>query len=108
MLDVVGEKWTLLVLREAFTVCGASRTSIAPSAVRAPYSAPLETLVEEGLLATEPCRDLGSRTRSEYRLTEKGLELSPALVCFAAVGRPMGGRHGGPRVEVATANAASA
>src|SRR5262245_62366901 len=80
-LDVVGEKWTLLVLREAFY--GVRRFDDFARNVgcaRNILSARLGTLVDEGLLRREPYREPGQRARVEYRITEKGLELFPAIV----------------------------
>jgi DNA-binding HxlR family transcriptional regulator len=93
-LDVLGEKWTLLVVREAFF--GATRFAdfrarlgIAPDVL----TARLETLVEGGVLARRPYRDEGQRQREEYVLTEAGAELKTVLAAFVAWGdvhRPSG------------------
>jgi DNA-binding HxlR family transcriptional regulator len=82
-LQIVGEKWTLLVLRDAFngirrfedlqTRLGVARQVLADR---------LERLVSEGILERRPYREPGQRTRHEYRLTEKGLALHPALVAL--------------------------
>jgi DNA-binding HxlR family transcriptional regulator len=82
-LEVVGEKWTLLVLREAFY--GVRRFDDFHRAIgcaRNILAARLGTLVEHGLLERHGYREPGSRPRSEYRLTEKGRELFPALVAL--------------------------
>jgi hypothetical protein len=86
----VGERWTLLVLREAFY--GLRRFDELQHAVgcaRNVLSARLATLVEHGLLRKEPYREPGARTRTEYRLTEKGLEL------FRSSSRCVSGATGG-------------
>jgi len=80
-LDLVGEKWTLLILREALNGVhrfadfhehlGASEPILADR---------LKKLVSAGILQVRPYQDDGQRTRHEYRLTEKGLELYPAIV----------------------------
>jgi DNA-binding HxlR family transcriptional regulator len=80
-LAVVGEKWTFLVLREAFK--GVRRFADMQAATRAPrqvLSARLARLVEEGLLRKVPYREPGHRRRDEYRLTQKGLDLYPIMV----------------------------
>jgi DNA-binding HxlR family transcriptional regulator len=104
-LEVVGEKWTLLVLREAFY--GVRRFADLHRALgcaRNILSARLRILVEEGILSRHPYREPGSRVRHEYRLTEKGLELFPALVALMqwgdryaadAAGAPVELRHRG-------------
>jgi DNA-binding HxlR family transcriptional regulator len=78
-LGLVGEKWTLLILREAFF--GVRRYGQLARNLRIPrptLSARLRTLVDAGLLeraryATEP-------DRFEYRLTQAGIDLFPSIV----------------------------
>ncbi|MEW9550121.1 winged helix-turn-helix transcriptional regulator [Nonomuraea sp. NPDC050783] len=82
-LDIVGEKWTFLVLREAFS--GVRRFADMQAVTGAPrqvLSARLARLVEEGLLRKEPYREPGQRQRDEYRLTDKGRDLYPLLVAL--------------------------
>lgn len=78
-LDVVGERWTLLVLRDAFN--GARRfedfTRHLPIA-RNVLTERLRTLVAHGVLRRQ--RYAGRPARYEYRLTAKGLELYPVLI----------------------------
>ncbi|MEU7862274.1 helix-turn-helix domain-containing protein [Nonomuraea sp. NPDC049141] len=82
-LDIVGEKWTFLVLREAFRgVRRFADMQVATGAPRQVLSARLTRLVDEGLLRKEPYREPGQRQRDEYRLTEKGLDLYPLLVAL--------------------------
>src|SRR4030081_2798136 len=78
-LQVVGERWTLLVLREVFT--GQRRfeeiqrnLGVATNIL----SVRLQTLVDEGILER---RAVSARSdRFEYRLTDKGLDLNPVLL----------------------------
>ncbi|GAA2675224.1 MULTISPECIES: winged helix-turn-helix transcriptional regulator [Nonomuraea] len=82
-LDIVGEKWTFLVLREAFS--GIRRFADMQAVTGAPrqvLSARLNRLVDEGLLRKVPYRDPGQRQRDEYRLTQKGRDLYPILVAL--------------------------
>ncbi|MEV0145350.1 MULTISPECIES: helix-turn-helix domain-containing protein [unclassified Nonomuraea] len=82
-LEVVGEKWTFLVLREAFRgVRRFADMQVATGAPRQVLSARLARLVEEGLLRKEPYREPGQRQRDEYRLTDKGRDLYPLLVAL--------------------------
>jgi DNA-binding HxlR family transcriptional regulator len=100
-LDIVGEKWTLLVLREAFY--GVRRFADFHQALgcaRNLLSARLRTLVAEGILAQEPYQQPGSRVRFEYRLTDKGVELFPALMALMQWGDRWTGDAEGPPVEV--------
>lgn len=63
----------------------------------------LRELVDDGLLAREPYREPGQRTRMGYRLTDKGGELLPVLVALmqwgdrwlAPEGPPVVLRHSG-------------
>ncbi|WP_271215435.1 winged helix-turn-helix transcriptional regulator [Streptosporangium carneum] len=82
-LAIVGEKWTFLVLREAFA--GVRRFADMQAATGAPrqiLSARLTRLVAEGLLRKVPYREPGQRQRDEYRLTQMGLDLFPILVAL--------------------------
>jgi DNA-binding HxlR family transcriptional regulator len=79
-LGVVGERWTFLILREAFL--GATRFAefrdrlgVAPDVL----SDRLATLVEFGVMAREPYREPGARSRFAYRLTPAGRELQVVL-----------------------------
>lgn len=82
-LAVVGEKWTLLVLREAFNgvrrfdqIRGHTGMSDSLLADR------LRKLVTAGALEAVPYQDPGRRPRNEYRLTEKGLDLYPLMIAL--------------------------
>ncbi|NUR85335.1 MAG: helix-turn-helix transcriptional regulator, partial [Nonomuraea sp.] len=69
-LEIVGEKWTFLVLREVFN--GIRRFADMQASTGAPrqvLSARLVRLVDEGLLRKMPYREPGQRQRYEYRLT---------------------------------------
>jgi len=79
-LGVLGERWTFLILREAFL--GATRFAefrdrlgIAPDVL----SDRLGTLTEYGVLRREPYREPGERSRFAYRLTPAGQELQVIL-----------------------------
>ena len=82
-LAVVGEKWSLLVLREAFLgvrrFADLQRNLGAPKAV---LTERLATLVDQGVLVRVPYQAEGERQRHEYRLTQKGIDLYPALVAL--------------------------
>jgi DNA-binding HxlR family transcriptional regulator len=78
-LDVVGERWTLLILREAFF--GVRRFGQLARNLQIPrptLSSRLRTLVDNGLLERVPyARD---PDRHEYRLTDSGRDLFSAIV----------------------------
>ncbi len=77
-LSIIGERWTLLILRDAFF--GAKRfgqfersLGIAKNIL----SARLNMLVEEGILER---RESSAGAHTEYVLTERGLDLQPVLL----------------------------
>lgn len=78
-LELVGERWTLLILREAFF--GVQRFGQLARNLNIPrptLSSRLRMLVDVGLLARVPySRD---PERHEYRLTEAGRDLFAAIV----------------------------
>jgi len=78
-LDVIGERWTLLVLRDAFF--GAKRFEQFQKSLgiaRNILTARLNRLVEEGILERRPV----DSSRFEYVLTERGLDLQPVLLAM--------------------------
>ncbi len=82
-VGVIGEKWTFLVLREAFN--GVRRFDDMRRRTQAPrqiLSDRLARLVADGMLRRVPYQEHGQRSRHEYRLTEKGLDLYPVLVAL--------------------------
>lgn len=79
-LQLLGERWTILVLRDAFS--GVRRFDDIQQNTGAPrqiLSARLAHLVEHGILRRVPYQEPGKRHRHEYRLTQKGLDLYPVL-----------------------------
>ncbi|MEU1577509.1 helix-turn-helix domain-containing protein [Streptomyces collinus] len=82
-LDVVGEKWTLLILRDA--VNGVRRFDDFHRHIglsEAVLSDRLRKLIAAGVLKAVPYREPGSRSRNEYRLTRKGWDLWPVLMAL--------------------------
>jgi DNA-binding HxlR family transcriptional regulator len=80
-LDVVGEKWTLLILREIWY--GSSRFSDLHRMLGCPRNLladRLRKLVEHGVLSTEPYQEDGARSRFRYAITTKGADLVPAVL----------------------------
>ncbi|HSZ44679.1 MAG TPA: helix-turn-helix domain-containing protein [Streptosporangiaceae bacterium] len=100
-LAVVGEKWTFLVLREAFN--GIRRFEDMQRRTGAPrqiLSSRLARLVDDGILRKEPYREPGQRPRSEYRLTEKGIDLFPVIAALLGWGDKYASAPEGPAVEL--------
>lgn len=95
-LELVGERWTLLVLRDCFF--GVRRFSDLQSRLdvpRAVLSARLAALVDAGLLR----RVEQLPGRPEYLLTERALSLWPALYALTRWGAQQG-EQGSTRVFV--------
>ncbi|MDJ0343596.1 helix-turn-helix domain-containing protein [Streptomyces sp. H10-C2] len=95
-LSVVGDRWTLLVLRDAFH--GVRRFEdfqTSTKASRPVLTERLATLVEHEVLRR--IRYQERPERYEYRLTEKGVGLYPVIVSLLAWGdRWMAGDEGPP------------
>lgn len=78
-LEIVGEKWALLALREVFL--GNRRFDEMVRRTGAPrdtMTARLKTLVAAGVLERRPVSE--HPPRFEYRLTQAGLDLYPVIV----------------------------
>ncbi len=84
-LELLGERWTLLVVREAFLGTRRfegflERLEIARNVL----SARLARLVDEGVLEKVAYQERPARY--EYRLTEKGVDLWPVIVSLLQFG----------------------
>jgi DNA-binding HxlR family transcriptional regulator len=96
---VLGERWTLVILREAFNGrrrfediqrdLGIARNILADR---------LQTLVEEGVLERRPYQERPQRF--EYRLTDKGRDLYPVLIALMQWGDRYTAGDAGPPVEL--------
>ena len=98
-VSVIGEKWTFLVLREAFN--GVRRFDDMRRRTGAPrqiLSDRLSRLVRDGMLRRVPYQEQGQRSRHEYRLTAKGLDLYPVLVSLMEWGDRYAVDSAGPQV----------
>jgi DNA-binding HxlR family transcriptional regulator len=90
-LEVVGERWTLLIIRDAFYgVCRFNDFHAHLDIPKAVLSDRLSGLVEEGILEREP--DPRHAGRYVYGLTAAGRDLWPALHALLI----WGGRHRHP------------
>jgi DNA-binding HxlR family transcriptional regulator len=80
-LEVIGERWTLLIVRD---VMGGSRKfgelQEGLGVARNVLAARLQRLVDQDILERRPYQE--APPRYEYFLTEKGLDLWPALVAL--------------------------
>lgn len=100
-LAVVGDRWTLLILRDAFLRVRRFDDFQARSGIaRRVLAERLAKLVEDGILAKHAYQQ--RPTRYEYRLTPKGLDLYPVVLALVhwgdahyagAEGAPLLHRH---------------
>ncbi|MEU6665911.1 helix-turn-helix domain-containing protein [Streptomyces sp. NPDC046727] len=100
-LDVIGEKWSLLVLRDAMN--GVRRFDDFRGHVglsEAVLADRLRKLVAAGILTTVPYQEPGHRTRREYRLTAKGWDLWPVMIALKQWGDRYTADPEGPPLEV--------
>jgi DNA-binding HxlR family transcriptional regulator len=84
-LDVIGEWWTMLIVRDAFR--GVTRFEDFHRGLgiaRTVLSARLDRLVDLGIFTRRQYSD--HPPRSEYLLTEKGRDLAPALIALTEWG----------------------
>lgn len=97
-LDILGDRWSFLIIREVFQ--GIRRfddLTVRTAVPRTVLTDRLRRLVEAGILRREPYREPGARSRMEYRLTAKGLDLYPVLLSLQEWGdRHLAGPEGPP------------
>ena len=98
-LSVVGDRWTMLVLREAFLRTRRFEDFLERTGAPRPVLADrLRGLVGDGIL--ERRRYSERPPRDEYRLTEKGADLYPVLVSLLRWGDRWMADDLGPPVEL--------
>jgi DNA-binding HxlR family transcriptional regulator len=100
-MQILGEKWTILVLREVFL--GIRRFEdlrVRTGIPRQVLTNRLAGLVGHGLLRRHPYQVPGERLRDEYRLTDQGLDLYPVLAALLAWGDRYLGDGDGPPVTL--------
>lgn len=96
-LAVVGDRWTLMILRDAFM--GVKRFEDLENSLgiaRRVLSERLSHLVDEGVLRKVAYQE--RPTRFEYRLTEKGLALYPAILSLVHWGDRFYAGDAGPPI----------
>ncbi|MCK0098724.1 helix-turn-helix transcriptional regulator [Qipengyuania sp. S6317L1] len=85
-LEVMGERWSFMILRASFNGLHHFEEFLTELGIaRNILSNRLAKLVEHGILKREPCAD--DRRKVEYRLTEKGLDLLPAMIALRQWGQ---------------------
>jgi DNA-binding HxlR family transcriptional regulator len=102
-LEVVGERWSLLIIRDAM-FRGSTRFTefqrqlgIAPNIL----ASRLERFVESGLMVTRPLGGAtGDQETREYVLTPKGRDLVPVIIALTAWGDRWSAPDGPPIIYV--------
>ncbi|MEZ5681548.1 MAG: helix-turn-helix domain-containing protein [Erythrobacter sp.] len=93
-LEVMGERWSFMILRASFNGLHHFEEFLSELGIaRNILSNRLAKLVEHGILKRDPCAE--DRRKIEYRLTEKGFDLLPAMVAL----RQWGQKYGAEVVE---------
>ena len=97
-LELVGERWTLLVVRESSTA-GASFAEMQQhlGVARNVLTSRLQRLVDEDILERRPYSERPERY--EYFLTEKGLDLWPVMIALMQLGRQVRAAARGPSLD---------
>ena len=103
-MTVLGEPWTVLVLRDLLNGIRRFDELVAHLGIaRNVLTRRLATLVDAGLVETREYREAGRRTRHEYRPTAAGRDLRPVLLALMAFGdRTTPDRTGAPRASSST------
>lgn len=85
-LEVMGERWAFMILRASFNGLHHFEEFLSELGIaRNILSNRLAKLVDHGILKREPCAD--DRRKIEYRLTEKGFDLLPAMIALRQWGQ---------------------
>ena len=88
-LEVMGERWSFMILRASFNKLKHFEEFLSELGIaRNILSNRLAKLVDHGILKREPCAD--DRRKIEYRLTEKGFDLLPAMIALRQWGQKYG------------------
>ena len=96
-LELIGERWTLLIVRDAFLGVRRFEDFQADLGVaRNVLSARLARLVEEDILEKRQYQERPARF--EYRLTEKGIDLWPVMISLVKWGDKHAAAAGPPRL----------
>jgi DNA-binding HxlR family transcriptional regulator len=88
-LAVMGDRWSFMILRAAFNgICHFEDFLEALGIARNVLASRLSGLVAEGIMQRKVCEH--DRRKAEYRLTEKGIDLLPALLALRQWGEKYG------------------
>src|SRR4051794_2065688 len=96
-LELIGERWTLLIIRDVFLgIRSFDDFQRSLGVARNVLQGRLERLVDGGILERVPYQERPERF--EYRLTEMGIDLWPVVVSLLHWGDKHLARGGGPPV----------
>ena len=85
-LEVMGERWSFMILRASFNGLHHFEEFLSELGIaRNILSNRLAKLVEHGILRRDHCPD--DRRKIEYRLTDKGFDLLPAMIALRQWGQ---------------------
>ena len=88
-LEVMGERWSFMILRASFNGLHHFEEFLSELGIaRNILANRLAKLVEHEILERQPCPD--DRRKVEYRLTEKGFDLLPAMLALRQWGQKYG------------------
>jgi DNA-binding HxlR family transcriptional regulator len=97
-LEIIGERWSMLILRDAMFAGSTRFTEFQRALGVAPniLSSRLETFVAAGLMQTRPLSDDSENTAHEYVLTDKGFDLQGVIIALSAWGDRWAAPQGPP------------
>jgi DNA-binding HxlR family transcriptional regulator len=87
-LEVMGERWSFMILRAAFNGVCHFEDFLGVGIARNILANRLAKLVEHGIMCREPVPD--DRRKVEYGLTDKGVDLLPAMLALRQWGEKYG------------------
>ena len=88
-LEVMGERWSFMILRASFNGVHHFEEFLSELGIaRTILSSRLAKLVDHEILRREPCPE--DRRKIEYRLTDKGMDLLPAMLALRQWGQKYG------------------
>lgn len=88
-LEAMGEKWSFMILRAAFNGIRHFEGFLSGTGIaRNILANRLTRLTDAGILHRTPCPD--DRRKVEYRLTDRGIDLLPAMIALRQWGEKWG------------------
>ncbi len=99
--EVVGDSWSVLVLRDLFNgIHRFDELTAHLGVARNVLTRRLTALIEHGVVVRVPYQEAGRRERHEYRLTQAGRDLLPVILAMLAWGDTHRAGADGPPMTV--------